>query len=41
MSDSGAYVDRHINLQGEYDFTKHTANNKLFNIDKIMELGNA
>ena len=30
---------RHINLQGEYDFTKHTANDRLFDLEKIMELG--
>lgn len=30
---------QHINIQGEYDFTKHVANDQLFDIDRIMELG--
>jgi len=30
---------QHINMQGEYDFTKHVTNDQLFDIDRIMELG--
>lgn len=29
---------KHINLQGEYDFTKHAANNNFFNIEQILAL---
>ncbi len=29
---------QHINMQGEYDFIKHVANDQLFDIDKIMDL---
>lgn len=30
---------QHINMQGEYDFTKHVSNDQLFDIEKIFELG--
>ena len=29
---------QHINLQGEYDFTKHATNDNRFNLEKILEL---
>lgn len=29
---------KHINLQGEYDFTKHAANNNFFNMEQILAL---
>jgi TnpA family transposase len=29
---------QHINLQGEYDFTKHATNDNRFNMEKILEL---
>lgn len=29
---------QHINLQGEYDFTKHAANDNLFNMEQILAL---
>ena len=29
---------KHINLQGEYDFTKHAANNNFFNMEQILSL---
>jgi TnpA family transposase len=29
---------QHINLQGEYDFTKHAANDNLFNLEQILAL---
>ena len=31
-------VWQHINMQGEYDFTKHAANQNSFDIKKIMTL---
>jgi len=29
---------QHINLQGEYDFVKHAANDNLFNMEQIFAL---
>lgn len=31
-------VWHHINMQGEYDFTKHAANDSIFDMDKILSL---
>jgi hypothetical protein len=28
----------HINMQGEYDFTKHAANDSMFNMERILAL---
>lgn len=28
----------HINMQGEYDFTKHAANDSMFNMERILSL---
>jgi len=38
IKDGSILTWRHVNLQGEFDFTKHTESNLLFDMKKILAL---